>query len=36
FLHVRADNARAIALYEHLGYRRRMLAHYVVAAKPQV
>jgi ribosomal protein S18 acetylase RimI-like enzyme len=30
FLHVREDNTRAIALYEHLGFRTRRLLHYVV------
>ena len=33
FLHVRAENARAIALYERLGFRKRMLRHFVVVRK---
>jgi predicted GNAT family acetyltransferase len=35
FLHVRADNARAVALYERLGFRPRALLHHAVARKPQ-
>jgi ribosomal protein S18 acetylase RimI-like enzyme len=30
FLHVRGDNARAIALYERLGFRTRKRGHYAV------
>jgi predicted GNAT family acetyltransferase len=30
FLHVRGDNARAIALYERLGFAPRMRRRYVV------
>ena len=30
FLHVRADNARAIALYEHLGFQTRWSGHFAV------
>lgn len=33
FLHVRADNARAIALYESLGFRNRVILQYVVLEK---
>jgi predicted GNAT family acetyltransferase len=33
FLHSRADNARAIALYERLGFRHREAGHFVVLEK---
>jgi ribosomal protein S18 acetylase RimI-like enzyme len=33
FLHVREDNARAIKLYERLGFRRRVLRHLAVIRK---
>jgi ribosomal protein S18 acetylase RimI-like enzyme len=33
FLHVRDDNARAIAVYERLGFRKRKRGHYVVLRK---
>jgi predicted GNAT family acetyltransferase len=33
FLHVREDNLRAIALYERLGFRRRMVLHLAVLRK---
>jgi ribosomal protein S18 acetylase RimI-like enzyme len=35
FLHVRAENARAIALYERLGFRTRVQLHYAVVRKPE-
>ena len=34
FLHVREDNTRAIALYERLGFRKRVLLHFAVLRKP--
>jgi len=34
FLHVRDNNTRAIALYERLGFRRRVLLHFAVVQKP--
>ena len=30
FLHVRQDNARAIAVYESLGFQTRKLLHFAV------
>jgi ribosomal protein S18 acetylase RimI-like enzyme len=33
FLHVRQDNTRAIAIYERLGFRTRLIVHYVVLRK---
>jgi len=33
FLHVRKDNVRAIALYEHLGFRTRTIQHYAILRK---
>ena len=33
FLHSRADNARAIGLYERLGFRQRFAGHFVVLAR---
>ncbi len=33
FLHVRQDNTRAIAIYERLGFRTRVIVHYVVLRK---
>jgi len=33
FLHVRADNARAVDLYERLGFRKRPLLHYAIISK---
>ena len=33
FLHVRRDNARAVALYERLGFRTRTTVHYAVLRK---
>lgn len=35
FLHVRLDNARAIALYELLGFRSRKLLHFAVLRRTQ-
>ena len=36
FLHVREDNARAIGLYERLGFRRRVVGHLAVLRKAGV
>jgi predicted GNAT family acetyltransferase len=33
FLHVRQDNARAIALYERLGFRTKRVVHFTVLRK---
>jgi ribosomal protein S18 acetylase RimI-like enzyme len=33
FLHVRQDNARAVGLYETLGFRTRMVVHFTVLRK---
>ena len=33
FLHVRQDNTRAVAIYERLGFRTRLIVHYVVLRK---
>ena len=33
FLHVRAGNTRAVALYEHIGFRRRRTFRLVVVEK---
>jgi len=35
FLHVRADNRRAVGLYEHLGFSQRVLLYYVVLERPK-
>jgi ribosomal protein S18 acetylase RimI-like enzyme len=35
-LHVREDNVRAIALYESLGFKRRVLLHFAVLRKDQL
>jgi len=35
FLHVRQDNTRAITIYERLGFRTRVVVHYVVLRKEQ-
>jgi predicted GNAT family acetyltransferase len=33
FLHVRADNERAIKIYKRLGFRERKLGHFAVLRK---
>jgi len=33
FLHVRADNQRAIAMYERLRFRKRLLSQYAILQK---
>jgi ribosomal protein S18 acetylase RimI-like enzyme len=33
FLHVRRDNARAIALYERIGFRTRVMPHFALLRK---
>jgi predicted GNAT family acetyltransferase len=33
FLHSRADNTRAIGLYEKLGFRQRLAGHFVVLTR---
>ena len=33
FLHVRADNNRAVELYEWLGFRKRVLRKYALLSK---
>ena len=35
FLHVRKDNARAIAIYERLGFRTRTIQHYAILRRSQ-
>jgi predicted GNAT family acetyltransferase len=35
FLHVRSDNARAIAIYERLGFRKRWEGHFAVLRRVQ-
>lgn len=35
FLHVRQDNARAVALYERLGFQTRSVLHYAVLRKSE-
>jgi ribosomal protein S18 acetylase RimI-like enzyme len=35
FLHVREDNTRAIALYERIGFKPRVLLHYRVMHRPE-
>lgn len=36
FLHVRCDNARAVALYERLGFRTRITVHYAVCGRVEI
>jgi predicted GNAT family acetyltransferase len=33
FLHVRRDNSRAIALYERIGFRTRVMPHFALLRK---
>jgi len=35
FLHVRRDNTRAVALYERLGFKTRVVVHYAILRWPK-
>jgi ribosomal protein S18 acetylase RimI-like enzyme len=35
FLHVREENTRAISLYEHLGYQKRVRLHFAFIRRPE-